>query len=154
MRALILTTSFLLFCTLAIPQATVNQLYTLSAVKGDAGLANGNVILDAPLTLTRDATGHVHQGISTTPMAFGKGFAVATSGASIQVFLDTSYVSYRTTAPTGPGPCSNTIAPDQNEGTAVWAIDQDGYFYACNDSRDAPGVFVWYRLPTPMVATW
>ena len=133
----------MLFAVSASPQATVNQIYTRSAIVGDAGFAAGNIIVDAPLVMTRDETGKVHLTLGLGPAV---GLIVAGSGGiggtPTQAFIDTAHVTYRTAPPAGPGVC--------DIGTGGWAAG-NGYFYVCVVNQAGDG-FIWAR--TALDAGW
>lgn len=84
--------------------ATVPQLYVSHALPGDAGRVVGTIVVDPPLTLTRDITGLSHLGIDPQyKYSFGTGFLTLSSASPVspvvtQVELDTSYVMYRVLA--------------------------------------------------------
>ena len=121
--------------------ATVNQIYVLSAIAGDAALKSGTVILDAPLTMTRDDLGRVHIGLG---LSSAPGLILSQSpGQPVQARIDTAYVLYRTEPPDGPGPC------DLGSGGIAAG---NGYLYipVLNDSKDG---FVWAR-GSQLVTTW
>lgn len=109
--------------------------------------------VDAPLTLAVDAAGSPHLGLA--PAHFGPGFIGVTdaSGNLIQLNLDTAYVSFRTLAPTGPGPCVSPVSP-QEEGSGAWAADSTG-LYVCIPNTPTPTPttkFIWAKVP--LVTTW
>ena len=123
----------LVFAVAGIPQASTNQLYTRTAIIGDPGLKWGNVIVDAPIIMSRDARGRVHLslGLASAPQLILAG----AEGMPTQAFIDTSYVTFRTQVPTVPGPCVI--------GTGGWAAG-NGYFFACVANAAGDG-FIWAR---------
>jgi hypothetical protein len=48
--------------------ATINQLYAQAALVGETTFRAGIVQIDAPLTLTRDASGRAHLGVLVPPV--------------------------------------------------------------------------------------
>jgi hypothetical protein len=65
MRAFLLILPFL-FASALFPQATTNEVYTYSALQGDAVYVYGTVRIDSPLTLMRDSGGTPHLGSAIT----------------------------------------------------------------------------------------
>ncbi len=136
------------FCVaLCMAQSPGNQIYTLSATTGATALISRNIILDPPLTFTKtDTTKYWHLG-AKLPGSInfnGGGFIEVTSpDGSRQVFLDTSYVTYRSpVVPSGPGTCEI--------GTGGWSADsQFAYFCVPNPAADQQGAapFLWGRVP-------
>ena len=72
------------------------------------------------------------------------GFLAATTGATTQVDLDTSYVVSVAAAPAAPGPCA---------GTASIAFD-GAFMYVCTADAANPGMFAWSRAPFAPVSAW
>lgn len=91
---LLLAASVILFGA----SATVPQIYVSSALPGATGLKTETIIIDPPLTLTRDAAGRLHLGVTPQP-AFcssdsnGNSFCQVTAGvtSSAQVPVLMSY---------------------------------------------------------------
>ena len=92
----------ILFTLVAVPAATVNQLYCLNAIAGDAGLKNGTVILDPPLTMTRDTSGRVHIGFSAPPVSV-RVFSAVTSDDGLLPVIDSRALVYRNGLLQSPG---------------------------------------------------
>ena len=65
MRAFLLILPFL-FVSALFPQATTNEVYTYSALQGDAVYVYGTVRIDPSLSLTRDPAGTPHLASAIT----------------------------------------------------------------------------------------
>jgi hypothetical protein len=105
-----------------------------------------------PLTGSAVTTTASEVRIEATPAktySFGGGFSTAevTGTNRIEVALDSTYVLYRATAPTAPGPCS---LGGGASGQGLLAVASDGYVYLCIPA--APGTngqttYRWARAP-------
>lgn len=91
---LLLAASVILFGA----SATVPQIYVSAALPGATGLKTETIIIDPPLTLTRDAAGRLHLGVTPQPTfcssdSNGNSFCQVTAGVttSAQVPVLMSY---------------------------------------------------------------
>lgn len=128
---------------MATPQATVDQFYVNSALKGDAAYAYSTIRLDDPLSLYRDSNKNIHLTAATAKISAGKGITMAQSpNTPVQISVDSAFVAFLADPPTGPGKC--------DRGTGAWASD-NSFFYFCVPNVTGDG-FVWSRVA--MQTTW
>ena len=135
----------------AVPAPLISAFYSL-----DNGKTNAYrwLAVDAPVTVTVDATGRPHLGIVTPAPAvpapgytFGGGLlTVTTPSQPTQILIDPTLFAFQVAPPKQPGAC---IVP---YGAAAFAIDNQ-YVYFCSAAVRADGsAWQWSRVP--FQASW
>lgn len=132
--------ALLIVAAAAVPQATVSQIFTLSAIPGDPSLRSQVVIIDRPLTMRRDSAGRIHLSLSGVVSAPGI-VTISSPPGTIQVAVDMAYAVFRLPS-TSVGPVPGSACDRETGGGMI--NDDIGNLYLCV-SNPARNGFIWMR---------
>ncbi len=133
--------------------ATLNQFWVQVALPGDSAQKFATVLVDAPLTMSRDAAGRVHLGVALPPplapqVGMGLISLQVAGSPDYRMQIDGAIIPFRVIPPpAGPGPCTGL-------GTGAWASG-GGFFFLCEIDETpgaADGALVWARMP--LATSW